>query len=716
MAAKKRSGTLGGLPIPPQRPQERATSKEEDDPAVQVAISKSLQSSDQPVSTSAELQAAPRVTIDDMIGNLQSRNEVKLLNFDDPEGNTLIYVDAAQQQPEQNRLDYQAYVERCANPFRLQQVTLMRLNSPFINSAFEPGAQYRVLRRRKLVGKLPQGVKYVLDLSAPGEGDDAALLLSSLSCSQGLRRWHLSQKLWAVSYQLVGGQEEYLYTHSPSSGGSGVQKWSIASPEYSPVRYRAAIERLLAIADGTDPKLDAATKVWTTFGVAKYLGIVQSPLTDYIVTWLRAYPNSIFLEVFTEASHIMADHLQVAELERDTFAMLVGEEALDSMVRTRIPQNTRSVSIFGRKKEDLPEKLKTRVEYASKQFAERVISDFEDLKQAEWIESLPELQRLLSFPQPELRAVASLLKKTLTDYVRGFIMHIQRSQYHVVPEPDRPLLEAGGLLPDPDRRGIFNSLSPEERLLTRTFWNALQSFVSGNSNLNVGLAYEKNPEEKNLQLVTKFVEPTLERDGYCRVPRSLIKSIINSGTTTLDQLWASRNKLTNKDHALEFAKPMPIDTSTRKPVQDDDEYRPNFQDLTLRPKVEVLDKQPRDLDSLSYEHHVDGDTTAASNSSAHHSMTPAEYLAGSPKKAKTSRASNVPGTLNAIAELDTEITRRPALTEKVDEQSMPRGRDSRAPLGDNVFDTLDSSTFAKWMDDQWRDESFLTEDHRRSRF
>ena len=69
---------------------------------------------------------------------------------------------------------------------------------------------------------------------------------------------------------------------------------NLQCPEYSPLRHRAALERLLAVAAGADPKFDSAPKIWTTFAVAKHLGVIHSPLTDYIITWLRTYPNSMF--------------------------------------------------------------------------------------------------------------------------------------------------------------------------------------------------------------------------------------------------------------------------------------------------------------------------------------------------------------------------------------------------------------------------------------
>ena len=525
----------------------------EDDPLFQIAINESVQPevqtttsgqvrpADQDVNEAAAQDSHSRVTIDDMIGRLASRATAELPGFDEADGDTWVFIDAAPKQPEQDQVDYEHYVKRCSAPIRLNKATLMRLNSPPINSAFGPTFQYRLLRRRKLVDKLPEGIKHVIDLTPPNEGDDAVWLISSLSCSEGVRLWYHSQQLLAVSPQLVAGEEEYTSAIPNLNGGriapraisrNGTRHSTIA-PEYSPLRHRAAIERLLAAAAGADPKLDSAPKLWTTFAVAKHLGVVGSPLTDYIVTWLRAHPNCMFLEVLTEASHIMADHLQVHDLARDTFAMLVGEEALDSIVRYRNPQNSRMSSTFGRKKEGLPEHIQTRVEYASKAFIDRMVADFEDLKCAKWIESLDEYKRLSSLTHPDLQYSVSLLKIKLDEWMRGTISHVRFAKYEVIPGANTPPGGGEDLIPRCDRKAIFESLSNSERILTRTFWNALETFnlFDGASNLDIVSGWEGTAV-----LATRFKWPYEAETGYCKVKRTSLQSIIIAGEAILRKL------------------------------------------------------------------------------------------------------------------------------------------------------------------------------------
>ena len=357
------------------------------------------------------------------------------------------------------------------------------------------------------------------------------------------------------------------------------------SAEYSPVRHRAAIERVLAAAQGADPKLDSAPKVWTTFAVAKHLDIVGSPLTDYFVTWLRAFPNSVFLEVLTEASHIMADHLQVYDLERDTFAMLVGEEALDSMHRAKVPEANRKRSTFGRKKEDLPEHIQTRVEYASQKLTERVASDFDQLQSVGWIESLPEVQKLLSYTQPELQDHVSKVNTLLHDWVQGAIQHILRSLFATVPDTNLPVHGGEELLPRVERQLVFNRLSPEERILTRTFWNALETsdLFGGATNLDIIQGWPNTAE-----LAPIVDKPAIIGVGYHRVQKVQLIAAIQAGQGQLMKLRREGQKVEDVTHTKTNLALRTFSTESGSYVPQ--EVAKRFNSLPFRPKSPVGEK------------------------------------------------------------------------------------------------------------------------------
>lgn len=333
----------------------------------------------------------------------------------------------------------------------------------------------------------------------------------------------------------------------PTSAGS---ESTVMPLEYSPVRHRSAIERVLSALQGMDPLLDSATKVWTTFAVAKNLDITHSPLEDYIIRWLRAYPNSYFLEVLPEVSHQIADGLQNYELARDSFAILVGEEALDNLRHAREPRLHKRTT-FGRKKEDLPEHIHTRVEYASKSFLERTNNDFAYLvaNGMQWIDELPEVRRLSAFTQPEIQDTIHKLKELLKDFVRGAIYKTICVDYASVPGPD--LHHEGGedLLPRLDRAAVWANMPLDERVLSRTFYDALRSnsVLEGASNVDLRKGWSV---KGGLDKLSNTEKCELVRGTYREVKKSELRALIQDGQTLLDQAYTANHTHLNAQHSL----------------------------------------------------------------------------------------------------------------------------------------------------------------------
>lgn len=441
-------------------------------------------------------------TLESRIREIDQMRSLELPLLYDSSGDTFAFIDPPDQQPEQDDESYERCTARYKTPMRLKKDVLMKYGASYFEKIFEAKNQDCIPRRRNFVGKLPQHVKYFVDLTPPTDGDQAAYLTTELCCSDGVRKWYQSTKRWMVSKVLVGGQDEYMVSRKaafaiPEQGlESDPFAPDLQSPpvplEYSPVRHRSAIERVLLALHGDDPQLDSAPKVWTTFAVAKHFGITESPLTDYIVRWLRASPNSYFLEVLPETALRIADGLQCQELCRDTFAILVGEEALGAAYRSRVSDFDSSLSVHGRKKEPLPEGLKTAVEYASKALSERVNTEFTNLVDdgMHWIGNLPEFQKL-----PTLGSVPENLGRNLTKlidllraYVRGAVyavlcMNFSYSPYHATGIP------GDDLFPRTSWEEIWAKLVPRERILARSFWSVLQrcDLLRGPTNLHVQL-------------------------------------------------------------------------------------------------------------------------------------------------------------------------------------------------------------------------------------
>ncbi|KAL8940667.1 MAG: hypothetical protein Q9216_002689 [Gyalolechia sp. 2 TL-2023] len=430
--------------------------------------STSTKSDSQPPTTldlPEENPLSPRQTIDDRIKEMMQGNPVDLPWIDDHDGDTWIFIDPAAQQPEQTDHMYQAYVERYRKPLMVKSDVLKSLQSPFFDKLFEPSYQYRIVRRRQLKGKLPAQIKYVVDLTPPTEGDEAAWLMSELCCIDGLRNWSQAESRWQISKTMVGGRDDF--TAQP-----GNKEETHPVPEISPIRHRACIERVLNAIRNIDPKLDSAVKVYTTFVVAQFFDIIQSPLTDYIVRWVRAPPNSLFIEAFPEVTLKIGDGLQCTELIRDSFAVLVGQEALELLRQKPDPYRT----LYGRKKNDIPEPYKTRIEYASKNLQGRVSRVFEDLVDPDmkWMETLPEFKKLLLDDHSNLTPLLTETKMALKAFVRGAIYGILYSD--LTWAPNLWLGTNGGdcLYPRTSQHSFWNAIDVPKRILTTTFWQALK--------------------------------------------------------------------------------------------------------------------------------------------------------------------------------------------------------------------------------------------------
>ncbi|KAL8933503.1 MAG: hypothetical protein Q9211_005745 [Gyalolechia sp. 1 TL-2023] len=415
---------------------------------------------------------SPRQTIDDRIKEMMQGNHVDLPRIDDYHGDTWVFIDPAAQQPEQTDQMYQAYVERYRKPLVVKSTVLKSLQSTFFDKLFETSYQSRTVRRRQLSGKLPAQIKYMIDLTPPTEGDEAAWLMSELCCIDGLRNWSQAESRWQLSKIMVGGRDDF--TAPPANAGE-----TTPVPELSLIRHRACIERVLNAIRNIDPKLDSAVKVYTTFVVARSFDVIRSPLTDYIVRWVRAPPNSLFIEVFPEVTLKMGDGLECSELIRDSFAILVGQEALELMRREPNPDR----NIYGRKKNDVPESYKTRIESASRNLQGRVSRVFEDLVDPDmkWMETLPGFKKLLENDDVDMTPLLTETKMALKAFVRGAIYNVLYSDLTLAPNLWLGTSGGDSLYPRTSQRSFWNAIDTTERIMTTTFWQALKQSRASSS-------------------------------------------------------------------------------------------------------------------------------------------------------------------------------------------------------------------------------------------
>lgn len=162
-------------------PSEGMSPDNDDQPAMQEAIQESLRSRDKIQATQFRDQQTEeldppvqtcqnRVNIDDRINDMTMQAAIELPIAHDSHGDTWIYIDAPQRQPEQDEHDYERYIKRYKTPLLMQKDTLTKYSSG-LAKLFGPTQQYRFRRRRHLVNKLPDGIKYVIDLTPPNEGE-----------------------------------------------------------------------------------------------------------------------------------------------------------------------------------------------------------------------------------------------------------------------------------------------------------------------------------------------------------------------------------------------------------------------------------------------------------------------------------------------------------------------------------------------------------------
>lgn len=164
-----------------------------------------------------------RISIDDRIYSMATQRAPELPVVHDPHGDTYVFIDPSRKQPEQDESDYAQYIKRYQGPALMNKDTLTKY-SPYLAKAFSPSAQFRTLRRRKLLKGLPPNVKYVIDLTPPSEGDEAVYLTTLLSCSEGVRLWYQSSQIWNVSELLVKGEDEHSSFKSPKAVSVSIQK------------------------------------------------------------------------------------------------------------------------------------------------------------------------------------------------------------------------------------------------------------------------------------------------------------------------------------------------------------------------------------------------------------------------------------------------------------------------------------------------------------
>ena len=101
--------------------------------------------------------------------------------------------------------------------FRVHSEKLLATGSAKFSKLLSKWEQSKAVRRNGFSKGLPIGIKYVLDLTPPNEGDEAVDLLSELSCSMGTRHWYTAEQRLKVPADVCGGRDEVVNPAKPKS-------------------------------------------------------------------------------------------------------------------------------------------------------------------------------------------------------------------------------------------------------------------------------------------------------------------------------------------------------------------------------------------------------------------------------------------------------------------------------------------------------------------
>ncbi|KAG0635977.1 hypothetical protein HOY80DRAFT_1055697 [Tuber brumale] len=379
-------------------------------------------------------------------------------------------------------------------PHRVSSKALLASGSTVFRELLGPTLQHRALRKRRLVNTLPQGIKYVIDLSPPEEGPEALDAVLKLYCPKVVLEWQsgvpngayledddhqYQRELWQANSESrtadlhkhgmweameencdsisdVDASEVKATRRGSGTGDAGVElmksEWIEPAPPvaHSTRRHSAAIERILHIIHGLDPQL-CTTPMWYTVCKVAVLLNCESAVVDHATSWL--YADGKFIGKYPEIVMEVANDLKSKVLFKDAFALLVGK-----MLRANESDSEQDACCFDRIPEAaLPWKrnimhacwsLKARVKAAH----DHLMSVHEWLRNPVWISEYEKLARILSIPNldHEVYEASIALSDAITDAVFGRLAPVLRSPY----------LSGGRLR--------YDSL-----LFTRPFWHQL---------------------------------------------------------------------------------------------------------------------------------------------------------------------------------------------------------------------------------------------------
>lgn len=161
-------------------------------------------------STFVQSQQGPRATENNMPHSQARRYSQFILHDIQNElnvGDTLIFVDFPPPANPADSVDCFIYAWNSVR-FRMPSEKLLATGSSKFAEMLNPTYQFRVQRRRKIAKNLPPGIKYVLDLTPPSEGDDLVFQMTEASLTPGIMNWWTAFDKHDVDDYVVRGHDD----------------------------------------------------------------------------------------------------------------------------------------------------------------------------------------------------------------------------------------------------------------------------------------------------------------------------------------------------------------------------------------------------------------------------------------------------------------------------------------------------------------------------
>ncbi|KAF4456970.1 hypothetical protein F53441_985 [Fusarium austroafricanum] len=357
-----------------------------------------------------------------------------MVSFELNQGDTLVFIDyPVHHKGVLNHTDCNGIVYK-SQQFRIHSSKLLETGSSKFAELLGPTYQFKIQRHRKMVNKLPEGIKYLIDLTPPSEGDELVFQMTELSLPPGIIQWWRSYTLNGTDPFLVCGHDDVCMCcrqpkkpdtegnedSKPSGGATGfkLKEFNLLPeralqmkaanddevletppyrhiPDYCPIRHRNGIVRLLMLIEGKGAILDSAARLWTLVKLSNIFDC-SNIIRDRVTQWIMHGQNTTFIEVLPEEALQMGFLLQIPQVVDCSFRILVNELALKLAADKKQHLEPSQTTIFGRRKGHLPDELSNTVQHAAQALVDRVSeTDAQMMNQADLWNGSDEWQKLL---------------------------------------------------------------------------------------------------------------------------------------------------------------------------------------------------------------------------------------------------------------------------------------------------------------------------------